>query len=56
MSSESSVKLIEDWRESSMMHTMTPDKDRQRKRSETPRGFARAVFEANYQAMLAMAS
>ena len=40
----------------SMMHTMTPDKDRQRKRSETPRGFAQAVFQANHQAMLAMAS
>jgi len=40
----------------SMMHTMTPDKDRQRKRSETPRGSAQAVFQANHQAMLAMAS
>lgn len=40
----------------SMMHTMTPGADRQRKRSETPRGFAQAVFEANHQAMLAMAS
>lgn len=31
----------------SLMHLMPPSADRADKRSETPRGFARAVFEAN---------
>lgn len=31
----------------SKMHTMPASKDRQRLRSETPMGFARAVYEAN---------
>lgn len=31
----------------SMMHTLTPSDDRQRLRSQTPPGFAQAVFEAN---------
>ena len=33
----------------SKMHKMGPSSDRARKRSETPMGFARAVFEANSQ-------
>lgn len=32
----------------SKMHRMGPSVDRAEKRSETPRGFARAVFEANH--------
>jgi len=31
------------------IHQMWPSADRQNKRSETPAGFARAVFEANYK-------
>lgn len=33
--------------EGSKMHLLPPTKDRANKRSETPEGFARAVFEAN---------
>lgn len=33
--------------EGSKMHLMPPSEDRARKRSETPKGFARAVFDAN---------
>jgi hypothetical protein len=33
----------------SKMHTMPPGDERQKLRSKTPRGFARAVFEANYR-------
>jgi hypothetical protein len=33
----------------SMMHTLPPSQDRQSIRSQTPEGFARAVFEANSQ-------
>jgi len=29
------------------MHRMAPSPDRANRRSETPKGFARAVFEAN---------
>jgi len=35
--------------EGSKMHLMPPSKDRANKRSETPRGFARAVFEGNFK-------
>lgn len=34
--------------EGSRMHLIPPSKDRANLRSETPRGFARAVFEANH--------
>ena len=34
--------------EGSRMHMLPPSDERARLRSETPRGFARAVFEANY--------
>lgn len=32
----------------SRMHTMSPSEDRADKRSETPMGFAHAVFNANH--------
>lgn len=35
--------------EGSRMHLMPPSEDRQNLRSETPAGFARAVFEANHR-------
>ncbi|WP_425395017.1 hypothetical protein [Aeoliella sp.] len=37
--------------EGSKMHRMPPSKDRANRRSETPRGFALAVFEANAQVL-----
>ncbi|MEM7626539.1 MAG: hypothetical protein AAF333_13165 [Planctomycetota bacterium] len=37
----------------SKMHRMTPGPDRQRLRSQTPPGFAQAVFEANRERVLA---
>lgn len=36
----------------SRMHTLRPSKDRTSLRSVTPMGFAQAVFEANYRALL----
>ena len=35
--------------EGSKMHLLPPSKDRADKRSETPKGFAQAVFETNFQ-------
>lgn len=35
--------------EGSRMHLMPPGEDRANLRSETPRGFAQAVFEANHR-------
>lgn len=37
--------------EGSKMHRLPPSKDRANLRSETPMGFARAVFEVNHQAL-----
>ena len=37
--------------EGSKMHQLRPSKERQRLRSATPKGFAQAVFEANYEAV-----
>ena len=39
-----------DSEDGSRMHDMTPDDDRANERSETPKGFAQAVFEFNHRA------
>jgi hypothetical protein len=35
--------------EGSKMHLLPPSEDRERIRSQTPKGFAQAVFEANVE-------
>ncbi len=42
--------------EGSRMHLMPPSEDRQNLRSETPMGFARAVFAANHPRLVEVAS